>query len=68
MELGFRLAMERNLQLTDDVSLAEVCGHPVKVVMGCDELLKITTPIDLLVAKSLLAGYNSKPQLEKAMV
>ena len=66
MDLGFQLVDERRLEVTDDVSLAELCGHPVKLVQGSEQLLKITTPFDLEVAKSLLKLYNYSPQLEKS--
>jgi 2-C-methyl-D-erythritol 4-phosphate cytidylyltransferase len=51
---GFALAQERALTVTDDTSLAELLGHPVKLVRGSYTNLKITTPDDLLVAQSLL--------------
>ena len=38
---------------TDDVSLAENIGHPVKIVLGSSNNLKITTPIDLKLAELL---------------
>lgn len=40
---------------TDDASVVEAFGHPVKTVPGNRENIKITTPFDLLVAKTLLA-------------
>ena len=40
---------------TDDASVVEAFGHPVKTVPGNRENIKITTPFDLLVAKALLA-------------
>ena len=39
---------------TDDCMLAERLGHPVYVVEGSDENIKITTPTDLAVAAALL--------------
>ncbi len=44
---GFRLAHEKNLDVTDDVSLVELQGHPVKCVLGSYSNIKITTPEDL---------------------
>ena len=51
---GFALALEKGLTLTDDVSLAELQNHPVKLVKGGHTNLKITTPEDLAHAKLLL--------------
>lgn len=39
--------------LTDDVSLIEALGHPVKLVVGDDSNIKITTPADLAIAEAL---------------
>ena len=38
---------------TDDASVVEASGHPVKLVSGNRENIKLTTPLDLLVAESL---------------
>ena len=40
---------------TDDASVVEAFGHPVRTIPGNRENIKITTPFDLLVAKALLA-------------
>lgn len=50
---GFELVKKRNMTLTDDVQLAEVLSEPVKVVRGPDTNIKITTPLDYLLAKSI---------------
>lgn len=55
---GFQLTQERNLTVTDDTTLAELQGHPVKLVKGHYMNLKITTPDDLLVAQSLLHSLS----------
>lgn len=48
-------ARENNLQVTDDASLVEKFGnHPVKLVMGSEENMKITTPGDLAIARAIL--------------
>jgi len=39
------------LNVTDDVSLAELIGRPVKIVQGSYKNIKITTPEDLTVAQ-----------------
>lgn len=52
---GFAYAIKNNIIVTDDVSLAELIGHPVKIVEGSRDNLKITTPEDLAIAKTFLA-------------
>lgn len=39
---------------TDDASVVEACGIPVKMVEGNRENIKITTPFDLTVARAVL--------------
>ncbi len=39
---------------TDDAALAERAGHPVALFMGAYENIKITTPVDLLIAEATL--------------
>lgn len=39
---------------TDDASVVEACGHPVSLVQGNSENIKITTPGDLIFARTLL--------------
>lgn len=51
---GFAKAKGENLTVTDDVSLAELVNHPVKLVIGSSENIKITTPEDLTLAEILL--------------
>ncbi|MFW6381481.1 MAG: IspD/TarI family cytidylyltransferase, partial [Bacillota bacterium] len=43
-----------SLRVTDDASLVEALGQPVKVIEGSYENIKITTPVDLLYAKLIL--------------
>ena len=39
---------------TDDASLAEYCGYPVKIIMGSYRNIKITTKEDLLIGEAFL--------------
>lgn len=39
---------------TDDASLAEHCGYPVKIIMGSYRNIKITTKEDLLIGEAFL--------------
>jgi 2-C-methyl-D-erythritol 4-phosphate cytidylyltransferase len=41
-------------EVTDDAALFERCGLPVKIVMGEESNLKITTPADLPIAEFIL--------------
>ncbi|MBS0629662.1 MAG: 2-C-methyl-D-erythritol 4-phosphate cytidylyltransferase [Verrucomicrobia bacterium] len=54
---GFEKAEKQNLTVSDDVSLAEILGLPVKLVMGSYENIKVTTPEDLLFAENVLSEY-----------
>ena len=49
-----RAAMERGIALTDDCSAVEAAGKPVVLTQGCEENLKITTPVDLTLAEAIL--------------
>jgi 2-C-methyl-D-erythritol 4-phosphate cytidylyltransferase len=45
-------------EVTDDASLVEMSGHPVKLYMGSYDNIKITTPRDLAIAEVLAKGYG----------
>lgn len=42
--------------ITDDAMLVEMMGIPVHAVRGASQSLKITTPLDLIIAEGLLEG------------
>jgi len=42
------------INFTDDCGVVEYCGHPVKLILGSYENLKITTPEDLALAEAIL--------------
>lgn len=46
---------ELDWEVTDDAALFERCGLPVKIVLGEEGNLKVTTPADLPIAKFLLS-------------
>ncbi len=46
--------LEMGWQVTDDAALFELCNVPVKVVMGEETNLKVTTPEDLAIAEFIL--------------
>ena len=45
---------ELGWQVTDDAALFEKCNIPVKIVEGEETNLKVTTPVDLAIAESIL--------------
>ena len=51
---AFRKARESAFSGTDESSLVERTGHPVRVVHGSYENIKITTPEDLAIAECIL--------------
>ena len=53
LQKGLDAARAQNLTLTDDVALAELIEHPVKIVPGPSRNIKITTPEDLQLADLL---------------
>jgi len=46
-------------EVTDDAALFERCGLPVKIVMGEETNLKVTTPQDLAIAEFILHQRHS---------
>jgi len=51
---GFQKIKKENLTVTDDVSIAELLAHPVKIVTGSPSNIKITTKEDLQLAEKIL--------------
>jgi 2-C-methyl-D-erythritol 4-phosphate cytidylyltransferase len=65
---AFRLALIReahakaiadNVIGTDDASLVERLGHPIKIIPGSRHNIKITTPEDLVLARLLITSEKS---------
>lgn len=46
----------QSVAVTDDAMLVELLGVPVHAVRGASQSLKITTPLDLIIAEGLLEG------------
>jgi 2-C-methyl-D-erythritol 4-phosphate cytidylyltransferase len=44
---AYQSARHKGLIATDDASLVEALGYPVKIVRGSYENIKITTPMDI---------------------
>ncbi len=54
------LAEQRGFTATDDASVAEFAGATVKVVPGDRDNIKITTPLDLSLARAILARWRNE--------
>lgn len=59
LKKGYDLAGEEDIMGTDDSSLVEKTGHPIKMIMGSYDNIKITTPEDLIIADSFLKDRKS---------
>lgn len=55
---GFAKAHANKLTVTDDTSLAELLGAPVKLTEGSYSNIKITTPEDYIMAKMLVNSHE----------
>jgi len=51
-------ALEEKLPITDDCSAVEALGMSVYLTEGSDENIKITTPIDLILAEAILKNRS----------
>jgi len=51
-------AAAKRIYGTDDATLVERAGVPVRVIMGNYENIKITTPEDLVIAEEILKRHN----------
>ena len=57
---AYRKAGIEHVHATDDAALAERLGHPVAIVEGSWENIKITTPEDMILAEAILAARKGK--------
>ena len=55
LRAGFELVEREGLEVTDDVSIIEALGEPVKLTRGEYTNIKVTTPDDMSVAEGFLA-------------
>ncbi|MGO4957235.1 2-C-methyl-D-erythritol 4-phosphate cytidylyltransferase [Luteococcus sp. Sow4_B9] len=49
-------AAELGLEVTDDAAVCEAAGHPVTLVPGAREAMKVTEPFDIVVATAIAAA------------
>lgn len=57
---GFDLVKRDNLEVTDDVSIIEAMGKPVKITSGSYTNIKITTPEDMSVGAGFLEAAEAQ--------
>jgi 2-C-methyl-D-erythritol 4-phosphate cytidylyltransferase len=62
LEAAHRLALRDGVEAIDEAALVELAGHRVQVVPGDPENLKVTTPLDLAMAETLLARRHPLPR------
>jgi 2-C-methyl-D-erythritol 4-phosphate cytidylyltransferase len=53
-------AVKNNLSVTDDCSMVEALSEKVEVVTGSAENIKLTTAIDIVIAKAILDTRNTE--------
>lgn len=58
---GFEKVKTEGLEVTDDVSIVEWLGEPVKITMGEYTNIKLTTPEDMNIAETILKERASAP-------
>ena len=54
-------ALDKGLPITDDCSAVEALGMSVFLTEGSDENIKVTTPMDLLVAEAIVQHRRNTP-------
>ncbi len=60
LKAALQSAIEGNLPITDDASAVEHLGKVVFLVDGDEENIKITTPLDLIVAEAILQNRKER--------
>lgn len=63
LKQAFDYVIKYNIEVTDDLSLIEIMGHPTKLVESDYINIKITTPDDLELAIIFLERHNRLQQL-----
>ena len=60
LKAALQAAIEGNIPVTDDCSAVERMGKRVYLVEGDEENLKITTPVDLILAEAILRDREER--------
>jgi len=58
----YQRALDEGWEVTDDASVVERCGHPVKINPAASANIKVTTPADLDCARALLRPSGESQQ------
>lgn len=61
---GFEHVQEKGLAVTDDVSVVEALGEPVRITRGCYTNIKVTTPEDMGVAEGFIDEREARERGE----
>ena len=57
LKKAHEMAIEKNWTVTDDASLFEMLNWQVKIIEGNSANIKVTSPLDLKIAKVLLRDF-----------
>ena len=60
LKAALQAAVEGGIPITDDCSAVERLGKRVYLVEGDEENLKITTPVDLILAEAILQAREDR--------
>ena len=60
LKAALQSALENEVPVTDDCSAVERLGKVVYLIDGNEENLKITTPVDLVIAEAILAEREGR--------
>ena len=60
LKAALQSALENEVPVTDDCSAVERLGKVVYLIDGDEENLKITTPVDLVIAEAILAEWEGR--------
>jgi len=63
---GFEHVARQGLAVTDDVSVVEALGEPVRITRGCYTNIKVTTPEDMGVAEGFIDEREAKEREERS--
>jgi len=58
--VAHRKAHGEGVSATDDAYLVEWCGHPVSVVEGSEDNIKVTRPEDMIIGEAIFASRHRK--------
>lgn len=60
IQQAYRRSLDEGFTGTDDASLVEHIGVPVRLVMGSYDNIKITTPVDLAIAEAMMKSRTGE--------